>query len=65
MNEIRFNHLEALHWLWGVVALAAIVIIGFSLRRRALRRFADAPVLARLLPGMSFVRQHVRASTLR
>jgi Ca-activated chloride channel family protein len=59
--ELRFNHLEALHWLWLVAALVAVMAAGFALRRRDLRRFASAPVLARLLPRTSFGRQYAGA----
>jgi Ca-activated chloride channel family protein len=60
--DVRFNHLESLHWLWLVAGLAAVMIGGFAVRRRDLRRFASAPVLARLLPRTSFGRQYVGAA---
>ena len=61
VNEIQFNQLGALHWLWGVLALLVIVVVGFYLRRRALARFADAAVLMRLVPRSGLIRRHVRA----
>jgi Ca-activated chloride channel family protein len=59
--DVRFNHLEALHWLWLVAGLLAFIAAGFALRRRDLRRFASAAVLGRLLPRTSFGRQYAGA----
>jgi Ca-activated chloride channel family protein len=56
--DVRFNHLEALHWLWLVAALVVVMVVGFAVRRRDLLRFASAPVLGRLLPRTSFGRQY-------
>lgn len=59
--DIRFNHLESLHWLWAVAGLAAVIVFGFAMKRRDLRRFADDALLSRLLPDTSIGRQHLRA----
>jgi Ca-activated chloride channel family protein len=60
--EVRFNHLEALHWLWLVAALGVVITAGFALRRRDLRRFASETLLARLLPSTSFGRKYTGAA---
>lgn len=62
--DVRFYHLDALHWLWVVLALAAIIVAGFALKRRDLSRFADTALLDRLLASASFGRQYVRAGLL-
>jgi Ca-activated chloride channel family protein len=51
--DIQFNHLDSLHWLWLVGALALIALVGFKLRRRRVERFADADLLKRLAPTYS------------
>ncbi|MHC4383804.1 MAG: vWA domain-containing protein [Planctomycetota bacterium] len=59
--EVRFNHLEALHWLWLVAALGVIIGVGFALRHRDLRRFASEALLGRLLPRTSYGRKYAGA----
>jgi Ca-activated chloride channel family protein len=59
--DIRFNHLEALHWLWLVAALGVVIAVGFAVRRRDLCRFASQALLGRLLPRTSFGRQYAGA----
>lgn len=60
--DVRFVHLDALHWLWAVLGLAAVMVIGFAVKRRDLRRFADDTLLPRLLARTSVSSQYVRAS---
>jgi Ca-activated chloride channel family protein len=62
--EVRFNHLEALHWLWLVAALGVVIAVGFALRRRDLRRFASEAVLTRLLPATSMGRKYMGAALM-
>lgn len=62
--DIRFNHLESLHWLWLVAVLAACMAAGLRLKRRDLRRFASAGLLRRLMPGVSPARPYIRAALL-
>ena len=59
--DVRFDHLEALHWLWAVLGLATVMVIGFAVKRRDLRRFADDALLPRLLSRTSIASQYVRA----
>lgn len=47
--DLRFNHLEQLHWLWAVLALACLAIYGISARRRALRRLATRNLFGSLV----------------
>ena len=54
--------------LWGLAAGPALVLL-FAIdlwrRRRALQRFAQAPTLARMVPGVSFGNATVRFLALR
>ena len=60
----RFGQLESLHWLWLVAAAALLIVYGLSARRRSLHRFADATLLAHLVPNFSLPRCVVRAGLL-
>ncbi len=60
MNDLTFDNLRWLNLLWAVVALALIGVYGVWRRRRALRLFADAELLARLAPRESWARPLVR-----
>jgi Ca-activated chloride channel family protein len=62
--DVRFFQLESLHWLWGVLALAALIVIAFHRRRLALARFATASLHARLLGAGGAGRRVVRAGLL-
>ncbi|MHC4219327.1 MAG: VWA domain-containing protein [Planctomycetota bacterium] len=62
--DVRFNHLESLHWLWLVLALAAIIAVGFALTRRDLHRFATAGLLDRLLTRTGVGARYTRAALL-
>ena len=64
MMDLRFHHIDALHWLWVVLGLAAIIAVGFALKRRDLGRFADTALVSRLAASTSFGRQYVRAGLL-
>lgn len=59
--DIQFNNLESLHWLWLAPGLLIVMIIGFHVRRRRLRAFADRNLIDRLTPRVSAGRQSVRA----
>ncbi len=64
MSDLRFSHLESLHWLWLVAALLAVMLAGAAARRRDLRRFADLPLLGRLVPQAAGRRHGLRAAML-
>ncbi len=64
MSDLRFHHLESLHWLWLVGALVAVLLAGAAARRRDLRRFADAALLGMLLPRPGTWRHGFRAALL-
>lgn len=51
--DIQFYQLESLNWLWLVATLTVIVFVGFKLRKRRMRRFADAALVRRLIPNFS------------
>ncbi|MHC4947804.1 MAG: VWA domain-containing protein [Planctomycetota bacterium] len=59
--DIRFNQLDALHWLWVVLAVVAVMAVGGARRRRRLDRFARRATLARLAPGAGGARRAARA----
>jgi Ca-activated chloride channel family protein len=50
MNEIEFGSLQSLNWLWLVVAVAVMMVIGAAWARRSALRFASQEMLARVLP---------------
>lgn len=60
MNTVTFDNLAALNWLWLVLAVLAIGTLGVWQRQRALRRFADAPLLLRIAPRTGWLRPLVR-----
>ncbi|UCD75932.1 MAG: VWA domain-containing protein [Phycisphaerales bacterium] len=47
--DLRFNHLEQLHWLWAVVLLAGLMIWGLAARHRAMLRFASHNLIGHLV----------------
>jgi Ca-activated chloride channel family protein len=60
MNEARFHHLESLHWLWLVLAIFALLMLGWSAKRRAMMRFAAQSLWYSVLPNVNWSRQYVR-----
>ncbi|MCA9289723.1 MAG: VWA domain-containing protein [Phycisphaerales bacterium] len=62
--DIRFLHLEALHWLWAVLVVGAVLVIGGMRRRARLAGFADAALLRVLVPDASSVRRAMRSVVL-
>jgi Ca-activated chloride channel homolog len=60
MSTLTFDNLRYLNLLWLVLALAAVGVLGLWRRQVLIRRFADAPLLARLAPGLGWVRPAVR-----
>lgn len=61
---ITIEHPTAIYWLWGAILAAVIVVLSLRARSRALRRFADAPLAARLTPELGVARRWVRAVLL-
>jgi Ca-activated chloride channel family protein len=59
---MTFGHIEYLHLLWLVPVLGVVYWYGFARKRRALRRFATANLLAHLMPRVSVGRQKLRAA---
>ncbi len=60
MTDLTFDDLRWLHLLWAVLAVALIGLFGVWQRQRALRRFASANLLGRLVPGAGWVRPVTR-----
>ena len=58
--DLRFNHLEQLTWLWAALAVVVLMLVAVARKKRMLRRFASAPLIASLIPSTSFARQYVR-----
>jgi Ca-activated chloride channel family protein len=54
----------ALYWLLGALLAGVLIVLGLRGRSRALRRFADSPLVMRLTPELSVVRRWVRAALL-
>lgn len=59
--DFKFDHIEYLHLLWGVLLLAGVYVYGFSRKARALRVFATANLLGQLMPTVSPARQRLKA----
>lgn len=68
MSDLTFDNLAWLHLLWAVLAVAGLVVLGAWLKRRALARFADRPLLPRLAPpprwGWTLFRTGLQTATL-
>ena len=58
--EKYFDQFEHLPWMLLVPAACAIMIYGLSMRRRALRAFADTNLMAILAPNVSRGRQIIK-----
>jgi len=59
--DIRFNNLEALNWLWAVLAVSVVIVLAYKARKLALRRLATGPMARRLTAGMSMPRKRIRS----
>lgn len=57
-----FVNPPALNWLWLVAALAVVATLALRRRARALRVFADHPLLAQIAPRASVTRPALRAA---
>ena len=60
MSDLAFDNLGSLHLLWLVLAIAVVGAYGVWQRRRALRMFASAHLLGRLVPASGWARPLVR-----
>ena len=60
--DLNLQHLDSLAWLWLVAGIALIASWDVLARRRAIKRFADAPMLVRLAPRLSTFRPAVRGA---
>lgn len=60
MNDLRFNNLESIHWLWLVAAIALLMFYGWRKKRAALMHFATQTVWDHLLPQVNLLRQSMR-----
>lgn len=61
MDEISFSRPEMLVWLWSLVPLAGLLGWTIHLRSRRLRRWIDAPLLARVVVGRSLALEIAKA----
>ena len=64
MDSPRFQHLESLHWLWVVAAIALVVVLGWRARRIAMAKFAEPGLWSHLIPDVSRARPLVRGVLL-
>jgi Ca-activated chloride channel family protein len=60
--DFDFANPHALNWLWLVLALAALAVVALRGQARALGRFADHPLLARIAPRATIARPALRAA---
>lgn len=60
MTTIEFDKITNLHLLWVVAGAAVVAAYGIWQRQRALRMFAEAPLLARLAPRGGTARRSAR-----
>lgn len=58
--EKYVDKLDHLPWLLLALGAGAVMIYGLSMKRRALRAFAEANMMERLAPGVSWGRQIVK-----
>jgi len=61
MLELPFSHFNRMGWLLLVFACAGVAVYGFARKASALRAFADAGLLASLVPDLSRARQYTKA----
>ena len=59
--DLRFNHLDALQWLWLLPVVVVLLGIAIHRKRRALQDFATAPLHRHLVPDERFKRNIWRA----
>ncbi len=57
----RFNNLEALNWLWAVLAIAVVIVLSYKARKADLRRLGTASMARRITAGMSMPRKRIRS----
>lgn len=62
MNDIQFNNLSALHWLWFVAAAVGLMIMAAVLRRRALSRYVTDNLQQRTMIETSATKRRVRVA---
>ena len=61
MNDFAFDNLNRLSWLAMAAVACALMFYGFAMKRRALRAFSSADMLALLAPNVSWGRQYFKA----
>jgi len=59
--DLQFNHLEALNWLWAVLAIAVVIVLSYKARKLALKRLASSSMVARLVEGTSMPKRRFRS----
>lgn len=64
MSDVEFGNLRWLNLLWVAIAVGAFGAYGVWQRRRALRIFASAGVLARLAPRVTWTRGLLRVGLI-
>jgi len=64
MSDVSFDNLHWLNLLWAVLGVAAVGVFGIWRRRRALRTFADAPLLGRLTVSGGWLRPLTRLALI-
>lgn len=57
MNALRFQNIEALHWLWLLLVFVGLFLFAAARRRKALAAFIEAGLLDRIKISVSPVRR--------
>jgi Ca-activated chloride channel family protein len=60
--DLKFDHIQNLHLLWGVALLAGVYVYGFYRKARAMNAFATGNLFNELMPRLSVGRQKFRAA---
>jgi Ca-activated chloride channel family protein len=60
--DLKFDHIQYLHLLWGVLLVAGVYAYGFFRKTRALGLFATANLFSELMPRYSPGRQKLKAA---
>ncbi len=61
---MKFSHPHYLFLLWGALPLAGLLVYGIRRHKKILFQFADAAMLAHILPGFTYTRKWIRVGLI-